>query len=166
MEDAFKIYVEQLRDGHVEKIRETFSPHFLDVDEKELKFIDDVVVKGKAYLAEDELILNLDIATKAEKLCIICNQPTKVDIAIKEFYHAEPLDQIKSGVFVFQDLLRENILLETPGFAECHDGKCPQRREMTKYLKEKKTAKEESKEEDEGYHPFADFDWEKKTKRK
>lgn len=163
MDDQFKIYVEQLRDGHTEKLDETLSPEFLGVNEKELSFVDPVLLSGEAYIAEDMLILNLNVETKAILLCSICNAPVKVDIALLGVYHAEPLEQIKGAIFNFKEVLRELIVLETPSFAEC-EGICPARKEIAKYLKA--SDEDEKSEEDEGYRPFADFDWDKTKKKK
>lgn len=163
MDDTFKIYVEQLRDGHIEKIEEIFPPDFLGVHEKELSFEDDVCVKGEAYLAEDMLVMNLHADTQAILLCSICNAPVKIKVSVQGFYYAEPLVEIKGGIFNFQEILREAILLEIPKFAEC-EGRCPRRSEISQYLKEPE--EQARPEEDEGYHPFADFDWDKTKKKK
>lgn len=160
MDDFFKIFVEQLRDGHTESVTESFDPAFIEVEEKELSFQDKVDFKGLAYLADDTLVLKFDASTKATLLCAVCNQPVKADVTIKDFYYAIPLEEIKGAIYNFKDLLRETILLEIPAFAEC-EGKCPRRKEIAQYLK-KPPATESGKETDnEGYQPFADFDWDK-----
>lgn len=160
MDDFFKIFVEQLRDGHTESITESFDPAFMDVEERELSFQDKVDFKGSAYLADDTLVIKFDASTKATLLCAVCNQPVKVDITVNDFYSAIPLDEIKGAIYNFKDLLRETILLEIPTFAEC-EGNCPRRKEIAKYLK-KPPATENSKDTDnDGYQPFADFDWDK-----
>src|SRR5436190_1072616 len=120
--DGFKIRVESLKHGLVEKIQEKFNPDFIDVSEDRLKFNDPVLVDGEAYLADSELVLHLNISTVATLLCSICNEPVKVPIDLKKIYIAEPLDQIKTGVFSLIDPLREAILIETPSFAECNEG--------------------------------------------
>lgn len=158
MDDRFKIYIDQLRDGHVEKIQESFEPGFLDVQEKDLAFKKNVYVEGDAYIAHDALVLHLNINTVGILPCIICNEPVQVDIKVHELYHLEPLLNIKSGLFFFKDLLREAILLETPGFAECSGGQCPHRKEVAQYLKSEEDLKTEHLEE--GYHPFADLNLE------
>ncbi|HRD56385.1 MAG TPA: hypothetical protein PLC42_08325 [Parachlamydiaceae bacterium] len=157
MKQLFKIFVEQLRDGHKEIIREQFPAGFMEVSEKDLKFVEPVHVAGEAYLAEQELILRFQAQATAEMPCIICNEPVKVPILLEDMYHAIPLEEIKSGVYDFKNLLRENILLETPAFAECHSGECPNRKEITKYLKKENS----NSEQDEGYQPFADLDWDR-----
>lgn len=155
MEDVFKIFVEQLRDGHIEKISEDFSPESLELKDKEFEFKKPISVSGDAYLANDSLVLNLTINAEVEIPCTICNQPVEEAIALNHFYHVEPLDEIKSGVYNFREVLREDILLNTPQFAEC-GGNCPRREEVKKYLKPAvKSAKEQ--EEQEGYQPFADL---------
>ena len=158
MEDAFKIYVEQLRDGHVEKLNESYEPAFLEIDEKDVSFMDPVLVKGEAYLAEDELILHLSIETKVILPCIVCNDRVKVPVLIQNAIQAVPLSEIKGGVLNMKELLREVILLDTPAFAEC-EGKCPRRKEIAKYLKETE-GKQQPNEED-GFTPFADLKWDK-----
>ncbi len=160
MDDAFKIYIEQLRKGQIEKINESFSPEFMDLHEPELSFNDPIMVKGQAYLAEDNLVLNFSIHTAVILLCSICNAPVKIDIHIEAGYHVEPEANISNGVYNFKEVLREMILLETPAFAEC-EGKCPRRKEIARYLK-KPADNQLGSEEEEGYHPFADLDWDPK----
>lgn len=157
MEDAFKIYVEQLREGHLEKIEETFPPTFIEVNEEDLSFVDPVTVTGEAYLAENELVLHFDISTMATIPCLICSSPVKEPIEIEGFYHSIPLGEIKGAVYNFKELLRESILLETPARAECNKGKCPQRQTLKKYLKEESPKKADNDIQD-GYKPFADLD--------
>jgi uncharacterized metal-binding protein YceD (DUF177 family) len=157
MNEAFKIYVDQLRDGHMEELDENLPPGFLDIHEKDLTFQDTVKVKGEAYLANDELVLHLDIEAKGEIPCTICNEKVIVKIDIPNFYYAVPLAEVKSGIYNFSDILRETILLEVTPFAEC-EGNCPKRKEIQKYLK--KDLGPEKKEEEEGYKPFADLDLE------
>lgn len=156
-DDRFRIYVEQLRDGGVEEINEAFAPDFVQIKEKDLSFSNPVSVRGQVYLADDVLILHLDIQTVATIPCAVCNSPADVVIAIKGFYHAVPLDEIKSAVYDFREILRETILLEVPILAECHKGKCPERKSLEKYFK--KEGAPGSKEDEEGYRPFADIDF-------
>lgn len=156
MDDAFKIYVDQLREGQEKQIDESFNADFLDINEDDLSFKDPVQLKGVAYLADDELILNLNVHTDAKMRCAICNESVNVPISIENFYTAEPISEIKTGIYDLREMLRETILLEVPAFTECNQGKCPKRKEFAKYLKEDSNL---SKEQEEGYHPFADLDW-------
>lgn len=156
IDESFRIYVEQLRDGQIEALTECFPADFLDVKEEALSFFDPVNIDGEAYLADDMLILHLNVSTIATMPCRICNEPVKVNVEINEFYHAEPLDEIKGSIFNFREILREAILLETPPTAECHEGKCPKRKTLQKFLK--KEGEKENKDDDEGYRPFADLE--------
>jgi uncharacterized metal-binding protein YceD (DUF177 family) len=157
MDDAFKIYVEQLRDGHIEKIDEVFPSDILGVHEKDLDYEDDVLVKGDAYLAEENLILNLSISTFAILPCTICNEPVRVKVEVNRLYHAIPLEEIKGGVYSFKELVREAVILESPVFAEC-EGKCPRRQELARYFR-KKVPPSEGPSDHDGYQPFANLDW-------
>lgn len=160
MDDFFKIFVEQLRDGHTETIKESFDPKFLDVQEKELSFEDKIEFNGTAYLADDALVMKFDASTLAIMLCAVCNQPVKVPVNVKGFYFSIPLDEVKGAIYNFKDLLRETILVEIPTFAEC-EGNCPRRKEIAKYLKKTPATENSKPQDDDGYHPFADFDWDK-----
>ncbi|MCE2983815.1 MAG: hypothetical protein LW832_09650 [Parachlamydia sp.] len=155
MEDEFKIFVDQLHDGHEKLIQETYPPSFLNIHEKDLDFKKNIELDGVAYTAEKELILNWNIAAEALVACAICNEKVPVDIQLKNVYHTVPLEEIKGAVYNFKELLRETILIEVPAFAECNEGNCPRRQEVVKYLKEPS----QNEEGDDGYQPFADLDW-------
>lgn len=151
MDEYFKIFFEQLRDGNTEKIDITCDPAFLEVKDEALSFKQPVKIQGEAYLADDTLILHLNISTSAAIPCSICNAPVESPIELKGFYHTEPIEEIKHGYFNFQEVVREAILLEVPPFAECHAGNCPDRKGISKYLKKPINAKNE------GHQPFADI---------
>lgn len=150
MDERFKIFLEQLKSGDTEKIDITCSSDFLAVNEDDLRFEGPVHVTGDVYLADEELILHLDVSAKAIIPCSICNEPVKVEVEVIGFYHAEPIAELKTGSFNFQEVLREAILLEVPQFAEC-GGNCPQRKQVDKYLKQPKA------QDGQGYQPFADI---------
>ncbi len=152
MIDSFKIFVDQLREGQIRLIDETVPPDFLGVEEKELVFDRDVKMNGEAYLASDDLVIHLQVSTQARLPCAICNEQVYVKMEIEDLYLTKPTAEIKSAVYDFSEALREEILLEVPHFAECHNGHCPHREEMKKYLKDKQDHSEE-----EGYHPFAEL---------
>lgn len=150
MDELFKIYLESLRGGKTEKIQFRTTPNFLDVSEEDLKFNRDVHVTGEAYIADDVLILHLNATAHAVIPCSICNAPVEMTVNVHDFYHAEPLEELKSGYFNFQEIIREAIVLETPPFAECREGNCPRRQEFGKYLKADTAAGD-------GHKPFADI---------
>lgn len=156
MEDSFKIYVDQLRDGHIEKIAETFSADFIGLHDADLAFEDPVHVEGEAYVAEDDFVMRLTIKTQALVPCVICNTLLRVPVVIQNAYFAIPRSDIKTGVYDFREALREQIVVDAPHLAEC-EGHCPRRKELAKYLKE--GSEDETKDGEPGYHPFADFDF-------
>lgn len=170
MNEQFKIYPEQLRDGRIEKIQAQFDPDFLEIDDPELQFKHPVSVSGEAYLADDNLVLHLEIQALASMPCAICNELAPVEINVTGLYHVEPLAEIKGGIFFLQGLLREAILLEVPKFAECSHGNCPGRTAIARFLKKgapkftlgcTKGSIQGSVPEElngEGYRPFADID--------
>lgn len=134
MDEFFKIHLEQLKEGRKINIDFDTGPEFLDVHEADLSFESVVTLKGEAYLADEALILRLDIATAALVSCAICNEACQVPIHLLGFYHAELIEAIRGGVFSFKDLVREEILLDLPLKAEC-GGNCPAREELAHYFK-------------------------------
>lgn len=155
MDESFRVYVDQLRDGREIIINEVIDPAFLQVEDKELFFKKSVSVKGEAYLASSDLILHLNIKAEALIPCSICNEMVPIDINIKDLYLSEPLSEIKTGIFSFEELLRESIMIEVPLFTECHEGHCPRRGELAKFMKENDG--KDGKSED-TYHPFSDIE--------
>jgi uncharacterized metal-binding protein YceD (DUF177 family) len=155
MEDEFKIYIDQLRNGGERTLKERFNPSFLEIQEDALAFPNDVLVDGTVYLADNELIINWNISTEALISCLICNQKVPVPVHIANDYQSVALSEITTGVFNFKELLREAVLLDVPLFIEC-GGHCPQRKEYSKYLKEPSVNEIP---QEEGYKPFSDLDW-------
>lgn len=139
MDEKFAVYVDRLRSGGEEAIEESLSPDFLDIDEEEVSFRDPVEVRGKAYLAEGELVVDLDVSTNVEQPCIICGNPVKSAIHLPHCYITPEKSGYKNGIFNFRECLREEILLDLPHFIECHEGKCPERKELQKFIKKQGT---------------------------
>ena len=133
MDDAFKIFVDRLKENQSESLEESFSPGFMEIQEKELAFEKPIELEGKAFVSGDSLMILASVRTKALLPCAICNQPVEVDIEITDFAHTEKVEDIKSGVFNYRSVLREALLLELPHTAECAN-RCPKREELSKYF--------------------------------
>lgn len=149
--EGFKIHVERLRHGAVEKIHEEFTPEFIDVHEEGLDFQDPVFVEGEAYIADHELILCLKVSTYAHIPCSGCNDLVKVQIQIPKLYAAEPLESIKSGTFSMESIIREAIVLEAPQFVKCGQTICLKHKELEKYFH---PAASKDDAADDHYRPF------------
>ena len=147
---SFQIYTDRLKSGQVEHIDESVPSDFLDVKEEALSFPDPIHIQGEAYLTDDHLVLHLTIKVTAQIPCSICNEPVKLNFNIKDFYHAEPLSEIVGHIFDYSAQLRESISLQVPAFAECHQGTCPERKEVNKYLKQTSSSEP-------SHFPFADL---------
>jgi uncharacterized metal-binding protein YceD (DUF177 family) len=142
----FKVYVDRLKNGQVEKIDLTASPDFMEMAEEELSFSDPIKISGEAYITDGQLMIHLQVHTQAHLPCAVCNEQFELPIDISNFYFTLPIDELKSPVFDFAAPLREDILLQVPQFAECSGGKCPSRPDLSKYLSKHKTDEQ---------HPFA-----------
>lgn len=149
--EGFKIHVEQLRHGGTEKIQEEFTPEFIDVHEEGLDFQDPVFVEGEAYIADHELILCLNVSTYARVPCSGCNELVKVAIEIPKLYAAESLENVKSGIFSMDSLIREAIILEAPQFVKCGQTICLKHKEIEKYFHHAASSDEAA---DDRYRPF------------
>ncbi len=149
---SFEILIDRLRNGVTQKIDGAFEPEFLGVEENELQFPKKIQVCGETYLAEDHLVLRLKASTHAKMPCSVCNRMIEIELKIENFYHTEPLEEIRSGVFNYNEALREALLIELPQYVECNQGKCPERASLAPYLHSKKTKDEKT------HFPFADMD--------
>ncbi len=149
IDDQFRIYIDRLKDHHTEVLELALPPDFLDVHEPDLHFHQPVKVHGKAYLAHQELVLDLDVAATAIMPCAICNEPTEIPLELEHLLLVEPLSEVQAGVFDMRPLIREAILLEVPLTVECIGG-CPKRNEVEQFLK-KEAADNPNSEE---FRPF------------
>jgi uncharacterized metal-binding protein YceD (DUF177 family) len=135
MQELFKIWVDRLREGSVQKIDGSFSPSFLEIEEKDLQLRTPVEVLGKAYLAEDHLVIQINAKTKAHVPCAICNEMMEMELKVDNFYQALGVDEIPGGSFDFSAPLREALLIELPHYFECCEGNCPERKTLAPYLR-------------------------------
>lgn len=152
MENQFLIWIDRLKGGQKQKIDESFDSAFLEIQEKELQLGFPVKVTGEAYLSDDELILHLNAKTRAMMPCAICNQMIPIDLAIRDFYHAQPICEIGGAIFDYREPLREALLIELPGYVECNKGNCPDRQSIAPYLRSEKRIK------DDIHFPFSNLD--------
>ena len=153
MDNQFKIYLSQLKDGQTQTIDLETDPSFLEVDEPELVFKEPVFARGEAYLAGDELIIRMNVKTVAMIPCTICSEPVNIPVSSQGFYHTVPLGEIKGNEYHFQDLIRENLLLEVPAFVECSGGSCPERAQLKKYFKQN----DGNESHEDGHQPFSNL---------
>lgn len=149
MKEVFSLYIDRLKKGKEEVIDLSLPPDFMEIHESDLLFSSPVKLQGNASFADETLFIHLSIQTKAIIPCAICNEPVEVVIEIPNFYHAESEEDIKGAIYNYKDILREQILLELPSHVECHDGSCPERQNMAKFMKKNAEAEE--------FHPFADL---------
>lgn len=133
-QDALKIYVDRLRDGSSEVLHLELPASLFEVEEEELELKDKVIVDGSVYLADSDLIAQLDLRATATMPCKVCNDATDVEINAAKLYHVQSVSEIASGVLDLSPLIREQLLLECPRFTECGGGKCPTRAEIAQYL--------------------------------
>lgn len=135
MQEAFNIYIDRLTEGNVELIEESVDPSFLDVTDGNLFFPEKILFDGSAYLAENHLILSLNLSTRYQTFCKICNELILLPFSLKGLYITEDIESIPSKIFDLKEPLRDAILLEIPLYGECEGG-CPMRKDLNKYFKQ------------------------------
>ncbi|MES2121616.1 MAG: hypothetical protein V4492_02420 [Chlamydiota bacterium] len=150
--DNLNIYIDRLKNAEPQQFDESLTPAFLELDGDELRFIDQILLKGEAYLVDDHLIVHLNVKAPATLPCSICNEHTRVDIDLKNVCLTIPLEEIKGAIHNIGANIRESILLQAPLFAEC-GGKCPERDTIKSFLVPQKDAAPA----DIVHFPFADL---------
>lgn len=150
IDERFYVHIGRLKAGQTEKIEESVSVELFEFPECEMQFLDPVHLCGEAYVADDELVIRLDLEVRVRIPCRICNDPVEVATKVKDFYHVQPLGEIKDDHFMIRDLVRDTLLLETVELVEC-EGKCPRSEEFKKYIKESDEVLDET------YRPFTDL---------
>lgn len=135
----FLINLDQLRKKDTLPLNQVVSSAFLDLDEKDIQFGDEINLRGEAYIVDERLILHLDVLVPVILTCSICNGEAPLNIEVNNLYHVEEIGPLKSPIFDFSTVLRQEILLEVPRFTECQNGNCPERETLKAYLGTKKS---------------------------
>jgi len=103
--ERLKVFIDRLTH---EDIFNYSVPSFLK-NEKNLKFDKEILIKGKAYLVNDYLIINLFLKTSCYIPCIICNDFTKYLIEEKLYLNIL-LKDIKGAIYDFSKKKKKFIL--------------------------------------------------------
>jgi hypothetical protein len=141
MDFKLEIFIERLKNEETQIIQEEIPSYLLSLKDQEVSFSETVSLKGKTYLASDHLILELSVKAVAFLPCIICNEQTPFEIFLPSLHHAQELSEIPSGIFHYQELIRESLLLQLPAFLECHNNQCPEREVIKKFFKKEQFSK-------------------------
>jgi len=152
------IYTDRLIGGKVEEVDCMVSPAFIGVVENDFQFVDPVHVKGAFYLADDHLVGHLVITTTLRQPCSVCNTISPFPLTIENYYIAEPLENIPSGLYYPHEGIREAILLEAPNFSECHGGNCPSRSALTPFIRQHDQPLKDDTEAAHSYLPFKNLE--------
>lgn len=125
----FNIYIDRLVGGRIEKIDEAIDPVVMQSDDNMLTFDQPVNISGKAYLAEDFLVINIDINTKYKAPCKICSEMLTTSFEATGVYLTEELTKVPAKVFDASGQIRDTIFLDIPDYHECEGG-CPDERRV------------------------------------
>ena len=129
----FQISLDLLKNDKIYKFEEIITCEDLDITtEKELMFTKPLSISGKAYLADDTLIMTLNVIYYISLPCSICNEFFEKKFVIKNLTITESVSNINS-VYDFKDEIRNACFLEIPSYVQCND-KCPKLENIKKYL--------------------------------
>lgn len=156
MDEQFKVYVDRLKDDKPESWDLEVSPDFLSFSEKEMSFDSPVYVHGMAQVTDDELLVQLQLATKVTMPCSICNQKFEYQFQAEPVVHCVPVKEVKGAVFDWGPIAREAILLDLPHFAKCGGEHCHNQGEMERYMKAGQAG--DASDKDGNYQPFANLE--------
>lgn len=136
VDQNFVVNIDRLKKSKESKVKIDLKvlSSALDLDDPEIAFEHPIQIKGELYIADDKLVMHFDVETIAITNCTICNGDAPSHININNFYHIEDLKDLKKPHYDFSSLIREEILIETPRYAECSGGNCPEREIIKCYL--------------------------------
>ncbi len=145
------VYIERLREGKSQIIKEELEAASLELEDEELTCKGPISVLADAYLAGDWLVVNLSLNAQFVIPCSFCNEPFVLPIKLEGIMHEESLEAIRGDVFDILPLIRETLLLEVPYYPLCGNTTCLRRDQFEKYMKSKA---ESHRRDEEGYQPF------------
>ncbi len=148
------IHIDRLKSGEEEAINCLISPKFLELEnDTDLGCTQPIQVSGLAYIAGDYLIVELEAEAQFTARCAVCSEPFSLDVTLSDWRFEKPLEEIRGGVWDFQEALREELLVQIPLFPQCGAGQCKHRNEVSKfYSKPKEDVNEEGV-----FRPFQDL---------
>jgi len=133
MKNDLQIHIDYLKNEYIYNFEKTIPFEELDIgQEKELKFIKPLLIEGKAYIANEFLILVLNIKFYVSLPCSICNEFFEKEFNIKNLTINEKLTKINS-IYQYKDEIRNACFLEIPSYIKCSK-KCPEKNNIKKYL--------------------------------
>lgn len=152
LENHLFIDLNRLRQENVEEFEVALDPSIMELDPADnIKVTEPVEVQGRAYIADDELIVELDVEGVLEIHCAMCHEPFDYQVSVVNYVHNQPVSEIKHSTFDAKELVREAFLLEIPLFPQCGGNECENRDKIAKYLKQEGSAEEASQ------SPFKDL---------
>jgi uncharacterized metal-binding protein YceD (DUF177 family) len=129
-----QIALDQLQDGESLTIEESLPPSFLQIDDTDLICNRPIYLKGSVTRASGHLLLRFVAQTEVFMPCSFCNEMTLVPLKTGELTY-----ESDETIFDYSHLVREEVILMIPQFAECAGGHCPHR-SLIDQLRKKKSA--------------------------
>jgi len=127
--------LKSLSDGKEELLAAVLPSTCIGVSDSEMHFEAPIEVEGKAYLAGEELIVQLSIATEVLQPCCICNTWTTHPLNLKKLILHIDAEEMRGDQIDLLPVVREEVLLAVDAYVECSDSGCPERDHLRHYLK-------------------------------
>lgn len=127
------LLLSNLSNGQIETLNEIITPSVLP---SHIKALSPLTLTGTAYLTDSDLIIHYSLSLKLTVPCPICGRFTPFALSLNDLYITKPLINIPNYRYNYFPHIEEEILLNAPSSKECEKGGCPQRRDLSPYLKE------------------------------
>lgn len=149
------IPVDRCLAGEQISIDEQVDPLFLELSEKdEVVPVSSVRVCGKAYRAQEWLVVNANVFVQIRLPCSTCNEDVVLSLE-PSLVHQEPIERIDGSFWDMSVVVRELILLEVPFFVHCGGTSCMNYNELKRYFRDTT-----ENQDTEGYQPFHELNLE------
>lgn len=146
--DNLKLYIFRLKlPGDTERISYSISPEYIREKGEEELLNSPIEVEGSlGRIDSDQWILSLSLKTQLGLCCPVCNNFFSHSVCLPDLQRVISHDEVGSGVFDCRPLIRQELLLESDCFEECSGQGCPERKNILKFLEDRK--------KHEGNNPF------------
>ncbi|SPN74067.1 hypothetical protein C10C_0933 [Chlamydia serpentis] len=138
--DNLKLYIFRLKlPGDTEQINYSINPEHLREKGEEQLLSSPIKVQGSlGRIDNNQWLLSLKLETQLGLFCPVCNNLFLYFVCLPALERLISHDEVSSGIFDCKPLIRQELLLESDRFQECSTKGCPERKNILKFLEDRK----------------------------
>jgi uncharacterized metal-binding protein YceD (DUF177 family) len=128
--------ISRILQGEDYTFEETLEPKEMELTEEFLRFEAPIQVQGTAYKAGDAVVYYFQASTHASVSCTFCCEFFLLPLDVKignEALEPEELDGIEN--YDLWPIIRQELLLSLPNYAQCRPQGCPEREQYAHIIK-------------------------------